>query len=185
VLHHIHRTLSLLSLFEHPLLLHDLQTLGPPQRWDNTGESSPPRNRSASTGAAMDSSSGSYSSRAQQRAAAREHDHTPRGPPSRAGLKGSLACAFLLTLPTFHIRHRAHSNLRAFPKNTPQLVNLPIELLEEIISRLHIESLFCLATFSQRGTPAVGRDLPTHPELPPVDHLQKHSSWLCPISPVF
>jgi hypothetical protein len=115
----------------------------------------------------------------------REHDRTPRGPPSRAGLNESLACAFLLTLPTFHIRHRAHSNLRAFPKNTSQLVNLPIELLEEIISRLRIESLFCLATCSQRGTTAVGRDLPTHPELPPVDHLQKHSSWPCPISPDF
>jgi hypothetical protein len=50
--------------------------------------------------------------------------------------------------PTFH--HRTHSNLKTFPENTSQLVNLPTELLDEIISRLRIDSLFCLATCFQR-----------------------------------
>jgi hypothetical protein len=52
--------------------------------------------------------------------------------------------------PTFHIHHRTHSNLRMFPENTSQLVNLPTELLDDIISRLRIDSLFCLATCFQR-----------------------------------
>jgi hypothetical protein len=36
-----------------------------------------------------------------------------------------------------------------FPESSSSLVNLPTELLEEIISRLDIGSLFCLATCSQ------------------------------------